>query len=1175
MSTLAPSAAPLTMTLKDRYTKAEGPIYLGGMQALVRMLLDQHAADRARGLNVGTFVSGYPGSPIGGLDGELLRHRELLLERDIHFVPGLNEDLAATAVFGAQLAQTLPERTRDGVVGLWYGKAPGVDRSIDAFRHGMYRGMAQNGAVVAVAGDDPAPKSSIVPNDSLALFYDLMMPTVFPADVQDLIDLGLHAFALSRATGIGAGLKLIADVADAAGTAIVGPDRVRPQIPVVEVDGKPFVPDFVPNRAGARNREQERLYHAGRLAVAAAYGRLNRLNPLLGATSNARITIVAPGKTYLDLMEALRQLGVPADRLADEGIRVMRVRMPYPMDVADLREAARDVDEVLIVEEKRGFVERFMKEALFDLSERPRVVGKADERGREVVPFHGALNPDALVPILAARLDRALGGDRFAERAKLHAREITARPQIEITRTGHFCSGCPHTTSLQTPDGDVVGGGIGCHTMALHMGREEFGEIVGFTQMGGEGSQWVGVAPFTDRKHFFQNLGDGTFAHSGSLAIRFAVASKANITYKLLFNSAVAMTGGQDILGGKSLLETVELLQAEGVAKIVVTTDDTRRHRWSRLSRMVQIRPRAELLDVQRELREIEGVTVMIHDQQCAIEKRRLRRKGKLPTPKERVVINERVCEGCGDCGRKSSCLSVLPVETEFGRKTEIHQSSCTTDLSCLKGDCPSFMTVVPKAGSSAPKRALPDLPDVALETPKPLCSPDDFEIHMSGVGGTGVVTVNQILGVAAAASGRSVRLLDQFGSSQKAGAVSSHIKISTSPIDRAPTVADGGADAMLIFDVLGATEPANLAKADPAKTVAIVSTDRVPTGAMVVNPKLSFPKLPLFAKVIDANTVADRNLYVDAKQAAETLLGNHLATNLFVVGVAYQRGVIPLPIEAIEHAIRLNGVAIEMNLAAFRWGRIAVAAPDLLAAALEGPKQEPAPVPHHPQLTGWADGELRRLLDIRVNELIAFQNRAYAERYVADVRRVHEREQAVGTEGVAEAVAVGLYKLMAYKDEYEIARLHLLDAERARVTEQFGPGAKVYWKLHPPFLRALGMQRKLTLGPWFAPVFRALRAMRRLRGTPLDVFGYAKVRRVERALIAEYRGVIDEIVERLAPETGRVAAEVAALPDMVRGYEEIKLGNVAEYHGRLAELRGSWDDEASGGLRVLQHGTA
>ncbi|MBF6620345.1 MAG: indolepyruvate ferredoxin oxidoreductase family protein [Patulibacter sp.] len=1160
------------MTLQDRYTQAEGAIYLGGMHALVRVLLDQQAADRARGLNVGTFVSGYPGSPIGGLDGELLRNRKLLLERDIHFVPGLNEDLAATAVFGAQLAQTLPEKARDGVVGLWYGKAPGVDRSIDAFRHGMYRGMAENGAMIAVAGDDPAPKSSIVPNDSLALFYDLMMPTVFPADIQDLIDLGLHAFALSRATGVGAGLKLIADVADAAGTAIVGPDRVRPVIPTVEVDGVPFVPDFVPNRAGARNREQERLYHAGRLMVAAAYGRENRLNRLLGATSDARITIVAPGKTYLDLMEALRQLGVSVDRLADEGIRVMRVSMPYPLDVRDLRDAARGVEEVLIVEEKRAFIERFMKEALFDQTERPRVVGKVDERDRELVPAHGALNPDQLVPILAARLDHVLGGDRFAERAKLHAREVTARPPIEITRTGHFCSGCPHTTSLQTPDGDIVGGGIGCHTMALHMGREEFGEIVGFTQMGGEGSQWVGVAPFTDRKHFFQNLGDGTFAHSGSLAIRFAVASKVNVTYKLLFNSAVAMTGGQDILGGKTLAETVALLQAEGVAKIVVTTDDTRKYRWSRLARSVSIRPRAELLDVQRELREIEGVTVLIHDQQCAIEKRRMRRKGTLETPKEKVVINERVCEGCGDCGRKSSCLSVIPVDTEFGRKTQIHQSSCTTDLSCLKGDCPSFVTVVPKAGSSAPKRALPELPEIALETPKPLCSPDDFELHMSGVGGTGVVTVNQILGVAAASSGRSVRLLDQFGSSQKAGAVASHIKISTAPIDRAPTVANGGADAMLIFDVLGATEPANLAKADPAKTIAIVSTDRVPTGAMVVNPKLSFPKLPLFAKVIDANTIADKNLYVDAKQAAETLLGNHLATNLFVVGVAYQRGVIPLPIEAIEHAIRLNGVAVEMNLAAFQWGRIAVGAPELLAAALDDPADVPAPVPHDPALTGWADGELRRLLDVRVAELIAFQDRAYAERYVADVRRVHEREQAVGTGGVAEAVAVGLHKLLAYKDEYEIARLHLLDAERARISEQFGPGAKVYWKLHPPFLRALGMQRKLSLGPWFAPVFRILRSMRRLRGTALDVFGYAQVRRVERELIGEYRAVLDEIVERLAPDTAATAAEIAALPDMVRGYEEIKLANVAAYHERLAELRASWGDEAAGPLRVLQN---
>ena len=1153
-----------TFTLADRYTNEHGQVYLSGLQALVRLLVDQRRADRRLGLNTGTLVSGYPGSPIGTLDVELGRQRELLATHDIVFVPGLNEELAATAVFGSQLMQSLPDPKYDGVVGMWFGKAPGVDRTVDAFRHGAFRGVSANGGVVAVAGDDPSAKSSIQPSDSLLAFADLMMPMVYPSDVQGIVDLGLHAFALSRASGQPAGLKLVTEVADGAGTALVDPDRVRPIIPAITFDGEPFAPSFAPNRTGRLNLETERVMMHGRLALAREYGRENELNRVIGAGSDARIGFIAPGKTYLDLMEALHELGIEPHDLVDHGIRVMNVGLPHPMHPQDVCDFAAGLRELVIFEEKRPFIETFVKETLFSRAERPRVIGKTDEEGREAVQLHGFLTPTMIAGIAAARLDGLDGGDLYTRRLRAIDRDVVTRPVLPIVRLGHFCSGCPHTTSLKTPDGMVVGGGIGCHTMAVRMGRPEFGDIIGLTQMGGEGAQWIGVAPFTGTSHFFQNLGDGTFAHSGSLAIRFAVAAKVNITYKLLFNSAVAMTGGQDIQGGKVLFDTVRLLEAEGVKKVVITTEDTSRHRGVRYPALATVRDRGDILDVQRELAAVEGVTVLIHDQRCAIEKRRMRRKGELPEPAESVYINESVCEGCGDCGTKSSCLSVVPVDTEFGRRTQIHQSSCTKDFSCLQGDCPSFLTVKPATrGGMKVTRRLPRLPDVEIGEPVPLSSPEHFEVVLSGIGGTGVVTVNQILGTAATMDGRAVRILDLFGGSQKAGAISSNLKVSSAPFERSSVVGPGAADLMLVFDVLVGTEPEQLEKADPSRTVAVVSTDRVATGAMITDSALSFPKIPLFAKAIDNNTRASDNVYVDAERIAEDLLGNALAANLFLTGVAFQKGLIPLPSQNIEHAIRLNGVAVETNLAAFRWGRLMVCRPELVQAALAearpAPPERPPLSPQIEPLVAWSSGELRRLLEVRAGDLLEYQDLAYARSYVDFVRRASDAEAAISESAeFSEAVARGLYKLMAYKDEYEVARLHLAESSRAAVESEFGPGAKVYWHLHPPVLRSLGMKRKLVLGPWFTPALRTLRGMRGLRGTRADIFGYSKVRRRERDLIDEYRREIGAVVQQLNPAHLAIAVELAGLPDMIRGYEDIKLRNADQYTRRQTELLAS-----------------
>ena len=701
-----------------------------------------------------------------------------------------------------------------------------------------------------------------------------------------------------------------------------------------------------------------------------------------------------------------------------------------------------------------------------------------------------------------------------------------------------------------------MGGGIGCHTMIL-LNPEGKGEITGITQMGGEGAQWIGQAPFTDDSHLVQNLGDGTFHHSGSLAVRAAVAAGVNITYKLLYNEHVAMTGGQAIEGQLSVPELTRWLELEGVRRIIVTTEDTGRYRGVELAPIADVRDRKELLSAQQELARIEGVTVLIHDQECAAELRRKRKRGKAEEPAERVWINERVCEGCGDCGRKSNCLSVIPVETEFGRKTQIHQASCNKDLSCLDGDCPSFLTVVP---GEKQRHRTPE-PPARLDDPVRLVSDADFSVRMLGIGGTGVVTVNQVLGMAALIDGQHVSGLDQTGLSQKGGPVISDLRITRDPLPSASKTPAGEVDLYLGFDLLGAASETNLVSAHPDRTMAVVSTSAVPTGRMVIDTDERFPELSLQLDRIDAVTRSEHNLYLDAQRLSERLFGDHMMTNTLALGAAFQRGLVPVSAAALEQAIGLNGAAVEKNLAAFAWGRAVVAAPD----AVEAATREPETVVALHELTeaerglvtlavDGSQGELRGLVERRIPELVAYQDEAYAEHYAELVRRVHvaEQERAPGHSELTETVARQLFKLMAYKDEYEVARLHLDSVERARLDTEFGEGAKVYFMLHPPMLRALGLERKLKLGAWFVPAFRALYRMRRLRGRRLDPFGRAEVRRVERELVGEYESLVTEALELVTPDTHAAAVELLELPDVIRGYEEIKLRNVALYRKRV-----------------------
>lgn len=1148
--------------LNERYTRTDGAVYLNGMQALLRVLLDQRRLDVGKGLNTAGFVCGYPGSPVGGVDGEMQRNADLLAQHHIVHKQGLNEELAATAAFGTQLLHTVPGPRYDGVFAMWFGKAPGVDRSGDAFNHANYRGTARHGGVLMVAGDDPHARSTIFPSDSTPAFYKFAMPVLAPGNIQEVIDFGLHGFALSRASGLYVALKLVTDVADSAAIAMVGSDRVQPKIPQVMFDGRPFQPTLRVNDVAGALVEAERVMVEAQLEVARRYAALNGLNRIALDAPDARIGIVASGKTWYDLRQALDDLGLTDALLRANGVRLLKIGMPFPLEPDIVRRFAQGLEEILVVEDKRPFLELFIKDVLYAEPARPRVIGKYDEHGKPLLPVNGELAPDAIARALIARLADlvdAPGNAVGRARAAFLATPAKPPPALSTARMPYFCSGCPHNSSLKVPDGSIVGAGIGCHIMALWM-TKGYGKVLGHTQMGGEGAQWVGLAPFSNHPHYYQNLGDGTFAHSGHLALRFAVAEKANITYKLLVNATVAMTGGQDIEGALSVPAMVKLLEAEGVARIIVTTDEPERHAGGRIG-SAEVWPRERILEAEELLAKTPGVTVLLHEQMCATQKRRLRKRAKMDYKPVSAFINERVCEGCGDCGEKSNCLSVQPVATEFGRKTRIHQSSCNQDLSCVRGDCPSFLTVeaavVERKTQQAIDRPLPE--DFALPVPELIVPRERFSVCLMGVGGTGVVTVNQVLGTAAFLGGQTVQTYDHTGSSQKAGPVISHLKVIPRGADAAPTVGSASADLYLGFDPLVAASAGNLALASSTRTVAIVSTTAVPTGEMVADRDKRFPAADELRARIDAVTRADRNRWLDAQSIAEALLGDHMASNFFMVGVAWQVGALPIDAAAIEQAISINAVSVRMNLQAFRWGRAWVVDRErverVLHAAADAPPAAvvtlPAPIEAAIEQACGADAvELRRLLGVRAGELIAYQGERLARRYVEQVAALRAAERMLdgGRTRLSEAAARSLFKLLAVKDEYEVARLLLDTGERARLQAAFGAGARVSYNLHPTWLRSLGVQHKIRLGPWFTPLLRGLCWARRLRGTPLDLLGRAHERQVERALAEHFTALVQALPGKLDAARYAAAVQLLDLPDALRGYGPVRLRSILAY---------------------------
>ncbi|MEE4451011.1 indolepyruvate ferredoxin oxidoreductase family protein [Novosphingobium resinovorum] len=1139
----------LPISLKERYTQTSGRTYLTGMQAMLRVLIDQARADRAAGLNTAGLVSGYPGSPLGGVDSEMMRNAPHFEAENVFHQLGLNEELAATALYGTQMVGELPKPKFDGVFGLWFGKAPGVDRAADAFHHANFHGTAAYGGVLCVAGDDPHARSTILPSDSNTIFSSFYMPVLAPGNVQEVLDYGRHGYALSRAAGLWVGFKLIADVADSAATADLGPNRVQPVIPAIEYDGRPYTPRFHANEAGPPMIAREREIYYGRLEIARAYGRLNGLNRVLGAGERARQGILVGGKSYYDLREALRLLGIDDAELEARGIRILKMGMLYPFDHETAGEFAAGLESVFVVEDKRPFLELALKDMLYGKPDAPVIWGRGDPEGRLLLTACGELS----VEIMATALATWLG----IERTPVPANPGAVNAPLSTARQPYFCSGCPHNRSLRVPEGSVVGAGIGCHIMTLWMGPI-MGEVTGYTQMGGEGAQFVGAHRFTETEHFFQNLGDGTYAHSGSLAIRFAAAAGINITYKLLYNSAVAMTGGQDVFAGKSVPGIIDQLKAEGVQRIVVTTDEPERYKGLALPALASVRHRDDLLAVEGELAAIKGVTVLINDQQCAAEKRRLRKRGNLAVKTDKVYINPRICEGCGDCGVKSNCLSVEPFETEFGRKTRINQTSCNSDFSCLLGDCPSFITV---DGGMQEARVEPvGEPPIALSDPGAVLPDRGYAMLMAGIGGTGVVTVNQVLGMAAALEGLHVRSIDQIGSSQKAGPVVSMLHIDRAPVAGAVRIADGQADAYVAFDLLTGADPVHLKVARPDRTIFVGNCDPVPTGGTVTDVRTPYPEKEILLSRIGAH-MRSTAIAVDGLRAARLLFGNEVAANMMMIGAAYQAGALPISAAALERAMTLNGVAVKTNIAAFRWGRFAVLDRAAFDAAVDARENPPVPAP---VIADDAAARVRALvlpaaaterLQLRFGELEAFQSRAYADEWLGFVEEI--AGAAIGSPhraALVETLGVNLYKLMAYKDEYEVARLFVEAYDRDVASGRIARGQAFQWWLHPTFLRRLGVRRKVKMGRWFVPMARLLAWARRVRGGPLDLFGIGVVRAQEKALIGEYRAMIRSMLPRLATEPETVLA-LAALPDLIRGYEDVKLGNIAAYRAKIGEL--------------------
>jgi indolepyruvate ferredoxin oxidoreductase len=1126
------------VTLDDKYDLSKSRIFVTGFQAIVRLCLMQKERDRRAGLNTAGYVTGYRGSPLGTLDLQFIRAQRALDKYDVKFQCGLNEDIAATALWGSQQAELRGEGKFDGVFGLWYGKGPGVDRTGDVFRHANFAGTSKHGGVLALMGDDHTAESSTTAHQSEYHFIDVMIPILNPAGVQEILDYGLYGWAMSRFCGSWVALKSMHETVES--TAVIDGSLERVNIVIPQ--------DFAMPEGGLNIRlrdtilGQEARLHDYKRDAMLAFVRANKLNKYI--TSGGRkpkIGVITVGKSYLDVRQALDELGLDEVKCNDLGVRLYKIGCPWPIGRDDLKQFADGLELIIVVEEKRSLIEVQVREELYGNANQPVCIGKKDEQGNWLFPVKGALDPNEVAICIGERILQRVGpNEQIAARVGQlkEAQRILAETQDVAVRIPYFCSGCPHNTSTVVPEGMRAYAGIGCHYMAQWMDRS----TLGYTQMGGEGANWIGEAPFSKRPHVFQNLGDGTYNHSGYMAIRGAIAAGVNITYKVLFNDAVAMTGGQPNDGGLTVPQIARQVAAEGAKRVVVVTDEpwkySKREDWPR---GLTIHHRDELMPVQEELARIAGVTVLIYDQTCAAEKRRRRKRGRFPDPDKRVIINELVCEGCGDCGVKSNCVSVQPLETEWGRKRTIDQSSCNKDFSCLKGFCPSFVTVygakLKQGTGGAADHALAPLPQPRLPT-----IGQTYDIIVTGVGGTGIVTIGGILGMAAHLEGKGVGVLDMAGLAQKGGAVYSHMRIAERPEDiHAIRIAAGGAELVLGGDIVVAGNRKVLAAVKHGVTEMVINLAEFLPGDFTRNADYSLPTERLKRAII-ADAGREKTHFIDATRAATALFGNNVGANVFLVGYAYQLGAIPLAAASIERAIELNGEAVEMNKAAFHWGRRAVVDPAAVEALLE-------PAPQAQSDARQLSRSFDEMVERRVAFLAAYQDAAYAARYRRWVEKVQavEAARAPGKTGLADAVARYLFKLMAYKDEYEVARLYADESFAKQVkSEVGGEHLRYYVHLAPPLLarrdKVTGEPKKMTFGPWIFPVFRLLAKFKFLRGSAFDPFGYSTERRTERALIRDYEAMLEEVLAKLEPDNHAVAVGLAAIPEKIRGFGHVKL---------------------------------
>ncbi len=1149
------------VSLDDKYTLLNGHIFVTGIQALVRLPMLQKLLDQKAGLNTAGYISGYRGSPLGALDQQLLHAEKYLKQHNIVFQPGVNEELAATACSGTQQINLQGAGAYDGVFSMWYGKGPGVDRSGDALRHANNFGTAEYGGMLALLGDDHACESSTTAHQSEFAMMDAMIPVLNPASVQEILDYGLYGFAMSRYTGGVVSYKCVHDTVEATASIEVSEERTRIITPQ----------DYTPPEDGLNIRaqdtflDQEHRVHYDKTDAARAFVRANKLDQLTLDSSDAWLGIATTGKSFLDVRQALQELGIDDNTASQLGIRVYKLAMSWPIETTGAERFAKGLQSIIVVEEKRGLIEEQLKSLLYGRTNAPTIEGKRDLHNQILFPSTARLNATDIAIKLGKRIVQKTASNAVGLRVtQLEEMMQTARARQApaMTRTPYFCAGCPHNTGTRIPDGSVAKSGIGCHFMVQWMDRN----TTGFTQMGGEGASWIGEAPFSKHKHVFQNIGDGTYYHSGLLAVRASIASKINVTYKILFNDAVAMTGGQPMDGPLTPVAIAQQVHGEGAVKIAVVTDEPDKYPKDTLwPTGTEIHHRDEFDQVQRKFRELTGTSVIIYDQTCAAEKRRRRKRGTFPDPAKRIFINEDVCEGCGDCGIASNCVAILPQDTPLGRKRRIDQSACNKDYSCVNGFCPSFVSI--HGGQLKQNQLKHNISNTNSEWDQPLpevtvpALTDNFGIVLTGVGGTGVVTIGAIIGMAAHIANLGCSILDMMGLAQKGGSVTSHIIIAPSPDEISSThIASGRANLLLGCDIVTAATNTTLDRVKHSSTKAIINTHQMMTGDFARDRQVIFPASELQTSIAEA-AGSPNSRFINATQLAEALLGNTIGSNMFMLGFAWQTGAVPIPADAIEKAIALNGQAVKMNTRAFQWGRRAAADQKAVETIAT-----PTIVINAPErFTGDRQNSLQHIIEDRVRRLTEYQDASYAKKYQDLTNHIDalEKQKTPGMTGIAINVAKYLYKLMAYKDEYEVARLHSNGKLMAAIEAQFEGDYEVRFHLAPPLIskkdRVTRHLKKREYGPSMLGKFSTLAKLRFLRGTPADVFGYTAERRRERALIKEYRTLIGSIADSLTPANHSLAVKLTGLPDQIRGYGHVKAEAIEQYHNELAELKGNW----------------